>query len=937
MFTGLIKWIFEITVDIYMKIVTLYVNEDFCNKIKLGDSVCINGICLTITEIDGLTCKFQITDETINKTNLLYINKCLTNIELAVQYGDYLGGHLILGHIHDIGKIISLDDRGNLWISISDVNNVVYKGSIAINGISLTVAEIKENSIRIALIPETIKRVAHMKVNDLVNIEFDNTVMLKDKEWMRIAIKEGEKGRNTAPPNPWVGCVIVKHNKLLGKGYHQKSGCPHAEINAIINCGEQTIEGATLYVTLEPCCSFPNKKMPPCVDTIIKNKISKVIIGVKDPNPLVSGKGVEILKNAGIEVLFQEDLCKEIYDEVCYSLRQYIYSKKTGLPFCTVKIALSADGCYIDDEQSDKWITHHGSRLELYKLWASSQAVIIGGNTIQKDNCSLTSNDSDFLNKSNDIFNESFNFKKVIFDGFSLVNTESKIFDENCIIVTNDFKKWPPYLKCIENNTIKDVLLYLAKLGVMHCLIEGGGNLHKSFLQTDLVNEIVIFRGSKLLGIDSYHWNVPQKTISLITAKIIEYDKVKNIMETYTILNNEILQEEKTEVAFDSIENAIKVFKEGGMVLVMDDEGRENEGDLIVAASKISESQLTEMINMTTGIICVPMERHWAKRLNLPLMTVTNTDNHETAFTISVDSKMTGTGVSSKDRLLTIKALSSEETNPNDLRRPGHVYPLISKRSLKERKGHTEAGVTLCKLSDIYPRVAVIGELKNKDGTMKRRNDCFKYAKTNNIPIITVDSLSKFDISPKILAECDLTTESGIWKFVCYDSGKKDCPHRVLIYGNIEEKNDEITVRIHSDCFTGDVLKSLHCDCGLQKEKAIEYIVQKGKGIIIFPSSHEGRGIGIVEKVKSYELQKQGHDTFESNRILGHDIDARTYDDINNILDSLRISNIVLLTENPNKIKELGSKVVRTIPLIFSSNPNSIKYLKDKKEYFSTL
>jgi 3,4-dihydroxy 2-butanone 4-phosphate synthase/GTP cyclohydrolase II len=931
MFTGIVSHVWKIKVN--QNLVILYVTQEFSQLVKLGDSVCVNGICLTVIKIETDKLIFHITEETINKTNLKYIKESLANVELAVKYGDHLGGHLILGHIHTTGKVLSLEENGNLWIYIDTLKDfsVNYKGSIAINGVSLTVAEVIENKIRIALIPETIKRTIPLKEGDIVNVEFDSFSIPK-KDPMRIAIEEGKKGRKTAPPNPWVGCVIFKNGKEISRGYHESPGKPHAEINAIEKAKE-SLEGSTLYVTLEPCCLFPGKRTPSCAERIVQEKISKVVIGVLDPNPKVKGKGVEILKNAGITVLLQEDLDKEIYEEVKFNLREYIYYKEKNIPYITAKIALTLDNSYFS--HSERWITHGKSREELYNLWEESQAIILGARTVEKDLPRLTIKDSQLL--SDKYIDKKFNFKKIIIDGTCLKNLDQEIFsDELTYVVTSNPEKWQQkkvkLIQVKDTYNIEKVIQNIHKTlpDVLHCLVEGGGILHKYFFNSGYVNELTIFRSEKVFGKNGYTWDIPPIELTLKEIKTIRQNEETNIFERYIVKN--VKKEEINEaVSFDSVEKAVEVFQNGGFVLVMDDENRENEGDLIVAAEKMTEEQMTEMINMTTGIICTPMEKSRAKKLNLNPMITDNTDVHQTAFTVSVDSIKTSTGVSSKDRLLTVKALADETTEPRDLNRPGHIFPLVSRSSLQERRGHTEAAVTLCKLANIYPRVAVIGELKNVDGSMKRRDDCMKYAKTNNIPIITIEELSKKDISPKLLAECLLQTKYGEnpWRFLCFDSGKKEAPHKVLIYGDMDE--EIIPLRIHSECFTGDVLGSLHCDCGEQLDLSMKYIVDKGKGVLIFPSSHEGRGIGITEKVKAYSLQAEGYDTFQANKILGHHIDGRSFEDINSILNYLKIEKVELITENPFKIKELGQKVVQTYSLQIKSQEHNEKYLQTKK------
>jgi len=621
MFTGLIEFVFPIVIEntkLY-----LYVNQQFIKLVKPGDSICINGICLTVVSIHDLIITFDLTQETLNKTNLSLIGeKSYANVELSLKYGDRLGGHIITGHIFCTGIVSKFDSvSGDLEITLDGeyVKYLKYKGSVAINGVSLTIAEVKEKGFRIALIPETIKRTTfqYLQRREIVNIEFD-----------------------------------LPNSSSYSSSYTAK------------------------YMTLE---------------------------------------------------------------------------------------------------------------------------------------------------------------------------------------------------KQIEEN-------------------DDGGDL--SFTNID----------------DLSFTNID-------------------------------------DICFTNIYSAIDAFKNGSFVIVMDDEGRENEGDLIVAATHITEDQMTQMINDTTGIICTPMTENRAKRLGLIPMVQNNTDPNRTAFTVTVDHINCGTGVSSSDRLTTVRSLVHSSTNPNDLRRPGHIFPLVAnRRGLEGRRGHTEAAVALCQLANIYPPVAVIGELKNGDGTMKRKRDCFRYAQQFNLPIITIDQLSSL-ISPKLklLAQCQLQTKIGEhkWQFYCFDSGNYDRPHKVLTYGissneNNEENNEEnIVLRIHSECFTGDVLQSSHCDCGDQLKLARQYIVNKGKGLIIFPSEHEGRGIGLVEKVKAYAIQQEKSvDTFTANHLLGYEDDLRNYDIVSDILKYFNITKVELLSQNPNKIIPQVSVVT---PLKAELTDCNKKYLNDKQEYFENL
>jgi len=680
-----------------------------------------------------------------------------------------------------------------------------------------------------------------------------------------------------------------------------------------------------------------------------------------------------------------ENINIELYEEIKYSLRQYLYYKKYKIPYCTLKIALSIDNCYVSSEGSSKWISNEKSRKEGHLLRASSQAIIIGALTAQKDDPELT------VRYDIDVKKQPL---RVVIDGNSLISSPKKVLSNGTVIMTTNelIDKWQSCLcgvNCVVMSEVtpRKILEKLSNMyPIMHVLVEGGGKIQKSFCSEKLINEIVIFRSSKVFGQNAYNWDaLPKDTnLKLVESKhicgdimeryLVEYNVCKNVCKNDLcngnlcnggICNNGIcngnicngnicngnicngnicngdLRNDDNLYPFDDLKNAIRAFEKGEMVLVMDDEDRENEGDLIVAASKMTESQMTEMINHTSGIICVTMEESNAKRLNLPLMCSNNTDTFHTAFTVTVDSVETTTGVSSKDRLKTIKKIADKNSIPNDLRRPGHIFPLISHNGgLQSRRGHTEASIALCYLSGILPRVAVIGELQNKDGTMKRRKECYLYAKANNIPIISINQIEnemKNYIWCKMLASCNIKSKIGDheWKLMCFDYGNKNEIYKVFVYETIQ--NEIIPVRIHSECFTGDVFMSLHCDCGDQLKESMDYITNKGKGIIIFPPNQEGRGIGFLNKVKAYNLQQNNNlDTFEANEHLGLNKDARTYVGVKEILNYLNVSKINLLTENPDKIMSVGNMVNKIIPITmikeFNANYLKTKLIEFKKE-----
>lgn len=588
---------------------------------------------------------------------------------------------------------------------------------------------------------------------------------------------------------------------------------------------------------------------------------------------------------------------------------------------------MTLDNCYVTEK---KWITHGESRKKLYTIWQKHQAVILGPETVQIDDPLLDCSDSDSHGEGTN-----FHFAKIVIDGRRL-STDRRIFqDPRCYVVTTYPEKWSgtrvKIIKVTDTRNLSEVVARINKTlgGVISMLVEGGGVLHQSFFRQNLVNEVIIFRSSSTAGFNGKIWQMPPMHLELVSQEIIKENDKTNNFEVYK------LNQSFNHKPFDDIETAVKAFRNGGMVVVMDDESRENEGDLIVSAQKITEEQMTELINYTTGIICTPMSEGRARQLNLPPMVQNNTDIHGTAFTVTVDAVGTSTGVSSKDRCKTVHALADPKTQPSDLQLPGHIFPLVAKSSLSQRRGHTEAALALCKLSDIYPRVAVIGELKNTDGTMMRFPECHRYARERGIPIITVEELAKYEVGIKLLAECDLTTKHSPngFRLFCYDSEIPNLPHTVLTYGDISQ-NQTAPLRIHSPCFTGDVLGSRHCDCGEQLQWSIDYIVKKGHGILIYPQGQEGRGIGLAEKVKAYRLQTQGMGTYEANIHLGHRLDARSYEDVIAILDHLNVEKVELLSANPEKIKCLGDRVVRVIPVITDVHKHNAKYLKDKMEHF---
>lgn len=385
-----------------------------------------------------------------------------------------------------------------------------------------------------------------------------------------------------------------------------------------------------------------------------------------------------------------------------------------------------------------------------------------------------------------------------------------------------------------------------------------------------------------------------------------------------------------------TIKQAIENLKAGKMIILTDDEDRENEGDLVFAAEKSTPELINFMAKEGRGLICVPMEEESAYRLNFHPMVVNADGNCN--FTVSVDTKEgTTTGISAADRSRTIQKMLDPSATRHDFMRPGHVFPLIAKSGgVLVRAGHTEASVDLMKLAGMSP-VGVICEIMNDDGTMARLPDLKKFAKKHQLRIITIRDLIKYRSKTEKLvtkeAESNLSTEYGDFKVHVYQSLIDYKEHVALTMGDIK-KADSVLVRVHSECMTGDLLKSKHCDCGQQLDKALKIINQKGCGVLLY-MRQEGRGIGLTNKIKAYKLQEKGLDTVEANHKLGFKMDLRDYGIGAQILADLGLKEIELMTNNPKKyigLEGYGLKISKRVAIETKPNVKNLKYLKTKKE-----
>ncbi|RCW73072.1 bifunctional 3,4-dihydroxy-2-butanone-4-phosphate synthase/GTP cyclohydrolase II [Saliterribacillus persicus] len=385
---------------------------------------------------------------------------------------------------------------------------------------------------------------------------------------------------------------------------------------------------------------------------------------------------------------------------------------------------------------------------------------------------------------------------------------------------------------------------------------------------------------------------------------------------------------EKVEIALDDLRN-------GKMIIVVDDEDRENEGDFVLLAEHATPEAINFMAKEARGLICTPMSKTYAEKFNLPSMVTDNTDSHGTAFTVSIDHKDTKTGISAHERALTIHKLVEKDATAHDFKRPGHVFPLVAEDAgVLVRTGHTEAAIDLARLAGSDP-VAVICEIMNEDGSMARRNDLNEIAKKNDMAMITIQELINYrKVFDKLITkevEVNMPTAVGDFRLVAYTEKYTGKEHLALYKGDISP-NEATLVRIHSECLTGDVLGSERCDCGPQLHKALDEIEKAGKGVLVY-MRQEGRGIGLINKLKAYKLQEQGFDTVEANHQLGFPDDLRDYAISVQILKDLGVGRINLLTNNPRKLSsmnEYGLEVVERKEIEIPANENNEAYLKTK-------
>lgn len=388
---------------------------------------------------------------------------------------------------------------------------------------------------------------------------------------------------------------------------------------------------------------------------------------------------------------------------------------------------------------------------------------------------------------------------------------------------------------------------------------------------------------------------------------------------------------------FNSIEEVVEDLRKGKIILVTDDEDRENEGDFICAAEFATTENVNFMATYGKGLICMPMSREYALKLNLPQMVTTNTDNHETAFTVSIDHIDTTTGISAVERGITARACVDDEAKASDFRRPGHMFPLTAKKNgVLERNGHTEATVDLLRIAGLK-EVGLCCEIMKDDGTMMRKSELIELAKQWNIKFTTIKELQSYRKKNEKLVNCEvdveMPTKYGSFRAFGYVNRLNGEHHVALVKGDIGDGKN-ILCRVHSECLTGDVFGSLRCDCGEQFKSAMKQIEEEGRGILLY-MRQEGRGIGLINKLKAYKLQEQGMDTLDANIALGFEGDMREYYIGAQILKDLGVKTMRLLTNNPDKIYQLsdfGIEIIDRVPIEINANEHDKKYLLTKKD-----
>ncbi|KAJ9442791.1 Riboflavin biosynthesis protein RibD [Diplonema papillatum] len=526
--------------------------EGFFKDVALGDSIAVNGCCLTAVEFSDDWAAFDVMAESLRLTSLA--DRSRVNLEKAMLNSSRLGGHIVQGHVHGVGTLVERTPVGScdsvdFWFSVparKPDQILKHKGSIAIDGVSLTVAEVRNSGdsgprVRVSIIPHTRKATTFgvLEVGDRVNIEYQNAdtegaahLDTSDEYFMSQALIEGEKGRTTAPPNPWVGAVVVKDGVIIGRGYHHKAGEPHAEVNALRDCArKEDIEGSTVYCTLEPCSH--HGRTGPCCEALVAAKVKRCVVGVRDPDVKVSGRGIAHMEQHGIQVAAASVELAEA------SLAPYLHMRRTGRPYVVVKIASTLDGKVGCVDKTSQWITGRPARSQGQVIRKQSQAVIVGSGTALADNPRLTVRERDEAT-GKETESQQQPLRVLIDRRGRTAGHKLHLFDADAAARTLVITEQPGAYKALDGNPKVEVLARekwelggvlheLAARGFLQVMVEGGGQLQTAFMQSNLVDLYVLFFGATMFGPAGIPWLQTDLCSTIKDARFLKLESVEKL------------------------------------------------------------------------------------------------------------------------------------------------------------------------------------------------------------------------------------------------------------------------------------------------------------------------------------------------------------------------------------------------------------------------
>ncbi|OYO08375.1 hypothetical protein CGZ98_17740 [Enemella evansiae] len=705
-------------------------------------------------------------------------------------------------------------------------------------------------------------------------------------------------------PNPRVGAVICDPTgSVVGEGWHRGAGTEHAEIAALRAAGASA-RGGTAYVTLEPCAH--TGRTGPCVRALIEAGIARVVYARSDPNPAAAG-GAQFLTDAGVAVARLDIDAADLNPHWEFAVRNQ-------RPFVTWKYAATLDGRSAAADGSSRWITGPEARAEVGRQRSECDAILVGTGTVLADDPWLTARHPDGTLQDGQPL-------RVVL-GERPIPATARVLDEAAETLL------------LRHRDPERALAELHERGIRHLWLEGGPRVAAAFWRAGLVDELIGYLAPALLGggrpaLDEL--GIPTM------AEILRFDEadVAPVGADLRVTARPRARAHRTAVDLD-VPAALDALRAGRPVLVTDDADRENEGDIVLAADTLTDEWLAWTIRHSSGYVCAPLSGELADRLELPLMVPDNRDPLRTAYTITVDAATgVGTGISAADRVHTLRTLAAAghgEAGPADLIRPGHVVPLRARDGgVLTRRGHTEAAVDLCRLAGLAP-VAAIAELVNDDGTMMRTDAIRALAERSGLGVLTIADLAAWRRSHdrvELVAETRIPTAQGEFAARGYRDLLTGAEHLVL---HTDRLGPQPLVRVHSECLTGDVFGSRRCDCGPQLDAALAEVAAAG-GLVVYLGGHEGRGVGLLDKLRAYAEQDAGADTVQAQTRLGLPVDAREYGAAAAILGDLGIDRISLLSNNPAKaagLTEAGIEVAETRPLRAGQHPDNLAYLRTK-------